>query len=482
MTAGVGLVAVLSSRLTERTKIPSPALFLVGAALAVNLVPSLHAPSATTVQRVVTVALVLILFDGGMHLGRSRLSSAAGPIVVVGVIGTFATVAAGAALAHLAFGLNWYLSVLLATAVAPTDPAVVFSVLGRREVAGLSDVILEGESGTNDPVGIALMAALIAAHGLGAGAFGQVGVEFAIQMGVGGVVGVLGGHALASFMRRVALPSEGLYPLRTLAAALGLFAIATLAHGSGFLTVFVAGIMLGDERAPYKRETMRFHAALASLGEIVAFVVLGLTVRISELGRLDVWLPGLIFGLALALVIRPLMVGFCLIPARMGSNERKFVLFAGLKGAVPILLGSSLLAAHLADAQRLYGIVVVVVVFSIVAQGSLVPTVAHLLRLRMTTVELEPWALGIRLRHEPNRPYRLRVEAGSPADGCRLEALDELPADAWISFVLRGGDLVPVRGSTELRAGDDVVVMADPGRREALALAFEHRADPAAPG
>jgi cell volume regulation protein A len=482
VTAGVGLVAVLSARLTERTKIPSPALFLVGAALAVNLVPSFRVPSATTVQHAVTVALVLILFDGGMHLGRTRFSSAAGPIVIVGVIGTFGTVAAGAALVHLAFGLNWYLAVLLATAVAPTDPAVVFSVLGRREIAGRSDVILEGESGTNDPVGISLMAGLIAAHGLGAGPFGQVGVEFAIQMGVGGAVGVLGGRALAWFMRRVALPSEGLYPLRTLAAAVGLFAVATLAHGSGFLAVFVAGIMLGDERAPYKRETMRFHAALASLGEIVAFVVLGLTVRITELGRLDVWLPGLILGLALALVIRPLVVGLCLIPARLRSNERNFVLFAGLKGAVPILLGSTLLAAQVADAQRLYGIVVVVVIFSIVAQGSLVPAVARLLRLRMTTVELEPWALGIRLRHEPNGAYRLRVEAGSPADGCRIEALDELPGDAWISFVLRGDDLVPVRGNTELRAGDDLVVMADPGRREALALAFERRAGPGSPG
>jgi len=130
LTAAAGLVAVLSGRLTERVKIPSPALVLAGAAVAVQVIPALHAPPQLAVERVVTVALVCILFDGGMHIGWSRFRSAAGPIAVVGVLGTFLTVAAAAVLVHLAFGLAWYVSLLVATAVAPTDPAVVFSVLG----------------------------------------------------------------------------------------------------------------------------------------------------------------------------------------------------------------------------------------------------------------------------------------------------------------------------------------------------------------
>jgi cell volume regulation protein A len=233
LTAAVGLVAVLSSRLTERVKIPSPALVLAGAAIAVQVIPALHVPPQQAVERVVTVALACILFDGGMHIGWSRFRSAAAPITVVGVLGTFLTVAAGAVLVHLAFGLAWYLSLLVATAVAPTDPAVVFSVLGQREVSGRSGTILEGESGANDPVGIALMASLITAGSLSAGAFARVGGEFLLQMSVGAAVGVIGGRALLWFMRRVPLPSEGLYPLRTLASALLLFAIAALAHGSG---------------------------------------------------------------------------------------------------------------------------------------------------------------------------------------------------------------------------------------------------------
>jgi cell volume regulation protein A len=273
--------------------------------------------------------------------------------------------------------------------------------------------------------------------------------------------------------RMVPLPSEGLYPLRTAACALILFAAATLAHGSGFLAVFVAGIVLGDERAPYKREIERFHSALASLGEIVAFVVLGLTVDLSVIGRTDVWVPGLVLGAVLAFVIRPIVVGICLAPARLPSNERIFILFAGLKGAVPILLGSELLVAHVNGVERFYGIVVVVVVFSVIVQGSLVPTVAHLLRISMRTVELEPWALGVRLQDEPGGVFHLTVAAASAADGCRIRGLTGFPVDAWISLVVRNGQLVAVRSDTKLEAGDEVLVQADPNMRDQLTSLFE---------
>lgn len=473
LTAAVGLVAVLSSRLTERVKIPSPALVLVGAAIAVQVVPALHAPPQLAVERVVTIALVCILFDGGMRIGWPRFRSAAAPITVVGVLGTFLTVAAGAVLVHLAFGLAWYLSLLVATAVAPTDPAVVFSVLGQREVSGRSGTILEGESGANDPVGIALMASLITAGSLSAGAFARVGGEFLLQMSVGAAVGVIGGRALLWFMRRVPLPSEGLYPLRTLASALLLFAIATLAHGSGFLAVFIAGILLGDGRAPYKREIERFHSALASLAEIAAFVVLGLTINLAVITRADVWIPGLILGAALAFIIRPVLVGLCLIPARLKRNQRNFVLFAGLKGAVPILLGSFLLAAHVPGSERLYGIIIVVVVFSVVVQGSLVPAAARLLHVQMRAVEPQPWGLGVRLRDEPDGVHQFTIKPGSPADGATIDDLAGLPGDAWVSFIVRDSQLVPITGDTTLRAGDDVLVLADPGLRQQLIRAFE---------
>jgi potassium/hydrogen antiporter len=472
LTAVVGLLAVLSNRLSERIQIPTPAIFLAGAAVAVHVIPDLHAPPQKIVERLVTIALVCILFDGGMHIGWTRFRAATGPIVVVGVLGTFLTVVAAAVFVHVAFGLGWYLAVLVGTAIAPTDPAVVFSVLGQREVAGRSGTILEGESGANDPVGIALMASLIAVGGIGAGAAVHIAGDFVLEMGVGAVIGLVGGRTLLWFMRRVALPSEGLYPLRTLASAMLLFGLTTVAHGSGFLAVFIAGIVIGDARAPFKREIERFHSALASLGEIVAFVVLGLTVDLSVLSRADVWVPGLVLGAVLAFVIRPVLVGLCLLPAGLERNEQGFILFAGLKGAVPILLGSFVLAAGVADAPRLYGIIVVVVAFSVLVQGSLVPTVARLLRLPMHTVEPEPWALGVRLRDEPDGAHRLVVEAGSVADGHTVDDLTDLPSDVWVCFVVRDLKLLAVRGDTQLRAGDEVLILADPELHDELTAAF----------
>ncbi len=470
--SAVVLVAVLANRLTDRFKLPAPLLMLVAAAVAAQLVPGLPVPSDGTVQRVVTVALVLILFDGGMHIGWARFRPAAGSIALVGVLGTFLTAAGGAAVLHVAFGVPWYLALLVATAVSPTDPAVVFSVLGQREIAGRSGTILEGESGANDPVGIALMGGLIAAGALSWAAVGYVSVDFLLQMVLGASVGIAGGLGLLAFMRRVTLPSEGLYPLRTLACALLLYGLATLAHGSGFLAVFVAGILIGHRRAPYQREIERFHAALAGLAEIVAFVVLGLTIDLDVLARTDVWLPGLVLWVLLTVVVRPLFVRLCLIPARLQRNERTFVLFAGLKGAVPILLGGLLRAAHVPGADRLYGIVVIVVILSVLVQGSLVPVVARRLRLPMRTITPEPWALGVRLREEPEGAHEFTVAAGSAIDGTTVDEAAELAGDIWISIVVRHSQLVTVRADTRLEAEDIVVVLADANLPSGVAALF----------
>ncbi|RZS87584.1 sodium/proton antiporter (CPA1 family) [Motilibacter rhizosphaerae] len=460
LVALAGLAAVYANRLTERLRIPAPLLLLLGAALCSTLLPGVSAPALTTVEHVVTVALVLVLFDGGMHIGVRRFRAAAGPIAVVGVLGTFLTTAGAALLLHTAFGLSAYASLLVATAVAPTDPAVVFSVLGQREVEGRSGTILEGESGANDPVGIALMASLLSAGGVSSGALGSVAGEFVLQMLVGAAVGVVGGRLLLLTARRIPLPSEALYPLRTALVAFVLFGAASLAHGSGFLAVFVAGILFGDVHAPYKREVERFHSALASLGEIVAFVLLGLTVDLGRLLRAEVLVPGVVLAAVLAVVVRPLCAGVCLLPARLRPNELAFVLFAGLKGAVPILLAEMLRAADVPQADRLFDIVVVVVVLSVLVQGGLVPAATRLLRLPVRTSEPEPWALGVRLRDEPRGVHRVRVEEGSSADGATIDELGDRLDDAWVSIVVRESALVPVRGGTRLQPGDEVVVLA----------------------
>jgi cell volume regulation protein A len=202
-------------------------------------------------------------------------------------------------------------------------------------------------------------------------------------------------------------------------------------------------------------------------------MVLGLTVDLDTLARADVWGPGLALGVVLAVVIRPLAVGLCLARTRLDLNERTFVLLAGLKGAVPILLGTLLLEAHLAHASRAYGIVVVVVVFSVVVQGGLVPALTSWLRLPMRVVTPEPWALGVRLRDEPQGAHRFVVTAGSTVDGQRISDLHGLPEDVWVSFCLRDQQLVPVTGDTRFQPGDEVLVLADPDLQGRLEELFE---------
>jgi potassium/hydrogen antiporter len=462
--AGAGLLAVQSHAVSQRIRIPAPALFLLAAACAVRFVPGLEQPSARTVERVVTVALLVILFEGGMGIGAARFRSAGSAVLGLGVLGTFGTVVGASVLAHEALGVSWYLAVLVATAIAPTDPAVVFSVLGQREVEGRSGTVLEGESGANDPVGIALMAALLSAGSLSGGALVHVAGTFLMQMVIGGVVGLVGGRLLLLLMRRVPVPGEGLYPVRTLVAAGILFGVATVAHGSGFLAVFLAGVVIGDERAPFKREIERFHSALASLAEIVAFAYLGFTVDLDVLLRSDVWVPGLVIGVLLAVLVRPVVALPILLPVRLSAGERAFVLFAGLKGAVPLLLGSLLLP--LAGGDRLYGVVVVVVLVSVLVQGTLVPTVARLLHVGMRPVEPEPFALGMRLATEPAGERRLTVGTGSAADGRQIDELPGLAEGTWVSMVRRDGGLVPVRGHTRLLAGDEVLLLLDPEQDE----------------
>jgi cell volume regulation protein A len=288
------------------------------------------------------------------------------------------------------------------------------------------------------------------AHGAG---------EFLLQMVVGIAFGVAGGRGLRWLLRHLPMPNEALYPLRTIAFALLLYGVTTFAHGSGFLAVLLAGILVGDTRAPYKREIEHFASGLASLAEIVAFTLLGLSIPLSSAfqdGR-----GALALGIAavLALLVRPLLVGLVLLPIRMRGGERAFVLWSGLKGVVPILLGTYVVVEGAPDADRIYAVVFFVVLLSVVVQGGLVPTLARRWHVPMRVVEPEPWAMGMRFRDQPEGLHRYVVEPGSPADGTALRDLP-LDEDVWVSVVSRRGRMVQVRGGTSLAAGDEVLALA----------------------
>ena len=385
LIAGAVALAVMSTTLTgRRVPVPAPAIFLVAAAVVSDIWPRVNeVVPILTVERIAVVALIVILFNGGMDIGWGRFRAAAAPILSLGVIGTFATAGGLAAFAHYALGFDWTLAGIIGAALAPTDPAVMFSVLGRREIAGRSGTTLEGEAGVNDPAGIALMVGMIelATHD---DASGFVVVrEFIVEMGIGTAIGFAGARALLPLLRRLPLPAEGLYPVLALSLAGVLYGVTSLAHGSGFLAVFIAGLVLGDSRLPYKREIERFHNSLATLAEIVVFAGLGLTVNLGSLSA-RVWADGVLLFLLLAVVARPLVVALTLVVARFRWAERAFIAWSGLKGAVPILLAMFAVIGGVPGAGSVYGIVFVVVLLSVVGQGTLVPVVARLLRIPMS--------------------------------------------------------------------------------------------------
>jgi cell volume regulation protein A len=343
--------------ITKRPPVPSAAVFLVVAAVASDAVPSL-APSTHAVEWIGTIALVVILFDGGSSIGLRRFRTVAMPVAALGTVGTFATAGLVALFAHWALGLDWIMCGLLGAAIAPTDPAVMFSVLGKRAIGGRVKALLEGESGANDPVGIALMLGMIELATKPHSTFWIVVETFALQMSVGLAVGILGGLVERRLLRKLVLPTTGRHAVATLALAGLVYGAATIAHGSGFLAVFVAGLIVGPA----------FANGLSTLAEIVVFVALGLTISLGGVSGTH-WAEGVALAAFTALIARPIALGPLLAPTSLRRGEVAFVMWGGLKGAVPILLAAFAVGRHVPDAPRLYDIVFVVVLASVVVQG-----------------------------------------------------------------------------------------------------------------
>jgi potassium/hydrogen antiporter len=472
VVAGGVTLAVVTSKLAERYPVPAPAIFLLVAAVASDVFPSLADPlTFQTVERIGVVAIIIILFDGGMHVGWRRFRGSLAPIALLGVVGTFATAAVIAVAAHVLLDFGWTTSWIIGAALAPTDPAVMFSVLGNREVGGRSGTILEGESGANDPVGIALMIGVLEFATADDASGWSILWDFSLQMSVGLAVGIAGAAALVPLMRRLSLPSEGLYPIRVLAFAGVIYGAATVLHGSGFLAVFIAGLLIGDLNAPYKGEVERFHTALASLAEIAVFVALGLTIDLTEIFESGNWVDGVVLAIVLALVARPLAVALLLVRARLRTGERLFVIWGGLKGAVPILLAALVVLAGVDDANRVYDIVFVVVALSVLVQGSTLPLAAARLGVPMRIVELEPWDFSIRLREEPHGMRRFVIGENARAAGRSIRDLP-LGERTWISLVVRDGQARQPRGSHVFQPGDEVHLLTS-GDEVALQRLFE---------
>ena len=454
------LAALICMRFAERLSIPFAALILVLTALIASASTYVHsALSIAEVQDVATVALVVILFDGGLQIGAARFRKSLRPILTLGVLGTFLTAGGVAVAARYVLGFSWIEAGLVGAAIAPTDPAVTFSVFAGREIRGRSGSILQGEAGMNDPVGIALMIGMIELAQEPDGSFWIVVREFAVQMTVGLAVGVAGALLARPVLSRIRLPGLALYPIRILAVAGIVFGIATVAGGSGFLAAFVAGVLLGDASVLRKGEIESFLSSIGVLAEIAVFIALGVTITEADLA-LGTVADGLVLAVILAFLVRPLVVVPLLLPERLTRGERLFMSWGGLKGAVPILLGALTLLAGVEDAASIYGIVFVVVLFSVIVQGSTVPYVARRLRIRFRRID-----------HDLAEVRDFVVAERSFANGRRIRELP-LGERAWLGVLIRDGRPRRIDDKLVLASGDRVHVYAQPEDGAALERIF----------
>lgn len=362
--------ALGTERHLQRLGIPAPLVFLL-AGLGLGAAWSL-AGTAVTPQRLTvvgTLALILILLQGGLDCGLVALRRELTAVLALGLFGTLLTFGLIAVATHLAVGLAWVPSLIVGAMLSPTDPAAVFSVLGVwRQRGGRVIRLLEGEAGFNDPVAIALVIALVdgAADG-DISTFGiirQIALEGAVGAAVGFAAGVVAARALGP-----AWPVVRMAPaLAVLAAGLGTFGLATLAHGSGFLAVYLCGLVLGDRRdLPERIEVLAFTTELASLAEIAMFVLLG--IALASVSISAVLFDGLVLALLLVVVIRPAVCLAMLRGFGFTTRETLFATLAGLKGAVPILLAAIPLIAGIDAAERIFATVGVAVIVSLAVQG-----------------------------------------------------------------------------------------------------------------
>ncbi|MGY1813214.1 potassium/proton antiporter [Blastococcus sp. SYSU D00820] len=454
----VVLVAAVALRLADRLGLPSLLLYL---ALGVALGESglgIEFEDAALTQNLGVAALVVILAEGGLTTRWSDVRRAIGPGLSLATIGVAVSVGVTAAVTVLLLGTSWGFALLLAAVISSTDAAAVFAALRRLPLPRRLAAAIEAESGLNDAPAILLVTAL-AAHLTDAHAetWWLIAAEVVLELIGGAAIGVALGFLGAALLRRVALPLAGFYPLAMLALCVLAYAAATLAHTSGIVAVYLCGLVLGNAALPHRSASIGFAEGMASLAQIGLFVLLGL---LASPGRLlDALGPALVVGGALLLVARPLSVGLSLVWFRWPLAQQAFVSWAGLRGAVPIVLATFPLTLDVPGAERIFDTVFVLVVVFTVVQGWSLPWVARRLRIAAPVTPRDIEVEAAPLEELDAELMQLRVPEGSRLHGVYLPEL-RLPEDAAVVLIVRDGHSFVPDATTRLRRGDQALLVS----------------------
>ena len=462
--AVVMLVAILAVRLSVRVGLPSLLVYLFMGVLLGESGLGIQFEDANVAHALGFAALVLILAEGGLTTHWAEIRPAMRLGVSLATIGVTVSVAVMAAGAHFLFGLDWQLAVLLGAVTSPTDAAAVFSVLRRVPLPNRLTGALEAESGLNDAPTVLLVSLVSTGAALDHGVLGFVGIV-AYELVAGVLLGLAVGFGGAWMMRRVALPSSGLYPLAVLSLTVLAYAGTAALHASGFAAVYAAALVLGNSELPHRAATRSFSEGVAWLAQIGLFVMLGL---LASPGRISLQtvLIAVLAGLLLTFVARPLSVLACAVGDGLTARQRVFVSWAGLRGAVPIVLTTIPLAEDVPGSERLFDIVFVLVVIYTLVTGPTLPWVADRLGVtergeaRDLDVEAAP------LDRVAADLLQVKITAKSRLHGVEVAEL-RLPVGASVSLVVRGERTLVPDPRTVLRRGDEVLVVTPRRLREA---------------
>lgn len=416
-----------------------------------------------------TIALVLIVFDGGFNTSYASIREGIRPALLLATVGVLLTAGLTALFARL-IGLSWSESVLLGAVVSSTDAATVFAVMRGSRLALRKRVgtTLELESGLNDAVAVLLTVVATRALANGEPPGAEIVWAVPVQLVVGALAGFVLGRLGRWLLNHLRISTGGLYAVVTLGLALFSFGIATEVGGSGFIAVFTTAAVLGNGRIPYQSGLRRIHDAVAWLAQVSMFLMLGFLVFPSRI--LSVAVPGVALALFLAFVARPLAVAACLLPFRYPKKEVGYIGWVGLRGAVPVILATYPVLSGVAEASRVFDIVFLVVVVNSIVPGATIRRITRWLGLDVPPAPTPHATLEITSMGTLDAELVLfHISSTVVARDVAIRDLP-LPETASIALVVRGSELVVARGSTVLRADDQVYVFCRPEDRSLLSL------------
>jgi cell volume regulation protein A len=456
---------ILASLLAGRLRLPGLVLVLaLGMAIGSDGTGWIDYGDFDAAQSAAVVALALILYEGGLSSGWSEIRPVIGVSVALATLGTLITAGLTALVAAWLLDLDALHSLLLGSTVAATDAAAIFAVLRgstlRRKVART----LEGESGVNDPIAVLLVLGCIEA--IQHSDFGLLDALWLAgrELALGAVVGLAAGFLGVWFFRRVTLPSAGLYPVASIAVAALAFGDAQSMHGSGFLAVFLAGLVMGSVSTPARRTITTFHEGMAWVAQLALFLLLGLLVFPEDL--IDIIPEGAAIAIATALIARPLAAlavgwGFTV-------PERLMLGWAGLRGATPIVFATFPVTEGIAGGDTIFNVAFFVVLLSTVIQGLSIEPVARWLGVTSDEAAIpEPLVEPVLLNRLGAETIQFPIRAGDAIEGHPVRELG-LPREALLNVIVRGDRAIPPRGSTVVQAGDQLHVLV----RQEVAVEF----------